>query len=44
MNEETDMNAITATDIRIQESALDPAAAVMNQRHPAGEPILFAVN
>ena len=38
------MNAITATDIRIQESALDPAAAVMNQRHPAGEPILFAVN
>ena len=42
------MNTITselaATDIRIQESALDPAAAVMNQRHPAGEPILFAVN
>ena len=38
------MNATTATDIRIQESALDPANAVMNQRHPAGEPILFAVN
>ena len=38
------MNATTATDIRIQESALDSATAVMNQRHPAGEPILFAVN
>ena len=34
----------TATDIRILESQLDPAAAVLNQRHPAGEPILFAVN
>jgi urea carboxylase-associated protein 1 len=34
----------TATDIRILESTLDPAAAVMDQRHPAGEPILFAVN
>ena len=33
----------TATDIRIHESALDPAQAVMNQRHPAGEPILFEV-
>ena len=32
-----------ATAIRIQESALDPAHAVMNQRHPAGEPILFEV-
>ena len=34
----------TATDIRILESQLDPANAVLNQRHPAGEPILFAVN
>ncbi|MBW8317527.1 MAG: urea carboxylase-associated family protein, partial [Hydrogenophaga sp.] len=34
----------TATDIRILESTLDPAHAVMDQRHPAGEPILFAVN
>jgi hypothetical protein len=34
----------TATDIRILESQLDPANAVMNQRHPAGEPILLAVN
>jgi urea carboxylase-associated protein 1 len=34
----------TATDIRILESQLDPAHAVMDQRHPAGEPILFAVN
>ena len=34
----------TATDIRILESQLDPAAAVMDQRHPAGEPIPFAVN
>ncbi len=25
-----------ATDIRIQESRLDPAAAVIDQRHPAG--------
>ena len=41
------MNATThttATDIRIQESTLHPAHAVMNQRHPPGEPILFAVN
>ncbi|MFZ4550213.1 MAG: urea amidolyase associated protein UAAP2 [Aquabacterium sp.] len=34
---------MTATAIRIQESALDPAQAVLNQRHPAGEPILFQV-
>ena len=33
-----------ATDIRIQESRLDPAAAVIDQRHPAGEPILFPLN
>jgi urea carboxylase-associated protein 1 len=26
---------------RLQESALNPATAVLNQRHPAGEPILF---
>ena len=42
------MNTITselaATDIRIQESRLDPAAAVIDQRHPAGEPILFPLN
>jgi uncharacterized protein len=34
----------SAAAFRIQESALDPAHAVMNQRHAAGEPILFAVN
>jgi len=34
---------MTATAIRLQESALDPARAVLNQRHPAGEPILFPV-
>ena len=33
----------TATDIRIHHSTLDPAHAVMNQRHPAGAPILFEV-
>ena len=33
----------TATDIRIFESQLDPAHAVMDQRHPPGEPILFEV-
>jgi hypothetical protein len=33
----------TATDIRILESQLDPAHAVMDQRHPAGEPNLFEV-
>ena len=43
MNAATD-TPHTATDIRIQESTLDPANAVLNQRHPAGEPILFAVN
>jgi urea carboxylase-associated protein 1 len=37
------MSTTEATAIRIQESALDPARAVMNQRHPAGEPILFEV-
>ena len=31
----------SATAFRVQESALDPAQAVLNQRHPAGEPILF---
>jgi urea carboxylase-associated protein 1 len=35
---------MTATAIRIQDSALDPAQAVLNQRHPAGEPILFKVD
>ncbi len=35
---------MTATAIRLQESALDPARAVLNQRHPAGEPILFPVD
>ena len=37
------MNTATtqATAIRLQESALNPAQAVVNQRHPAGEPILF---
>ena len=33
----------SATAFRVQESALDPAQAVLNQRHPAGEPILFQV-
>ena len=31
----------TATAIRLQESALKPEDAVLRQRHPAGEPILF---
>lgn len=31
----------SATAFRVQESQLDPAQAVLNQRHPAGEPILF---
>ena len=31
----------TATAIRLQESALNPAQAVVNQRHAAGDPILF---
>ncbi len=35
---------MTATAIRIQESALDPKHAVLDQRHPAGEPILFKVD
>jgi hypothetical protein len=35
--------ASAATAFRVQESPLDPAHAVLNQRHPAGEPILFAV-
>jgi hypothetical protein len=34
----------SATAFRVQESALDPAHAVLNQRHPAGEPILFQVS
>ncbi len=35
---------MTATAIRLQDSMLDPARAVLNQRHPAGEPILFKVD
>lgn len=31
----------TATAFRVQHSALDPANAVLDQHHPAGEPILF---
>ncbi|WP_234266551.1 urea amidolyase associated protein UAAP2 [Hydrogenophaga sp. NFH-34] len=38
------MNAITATDVRLQESALNPADAVIDQFHPAGEPILFPLD
>ena len=34
----------TPAAIRIQESALDPAKAVSDQRHAAGEPILFELN
>lgn len=34
----------SAAAFRVQESALDPAHAVLNQRHPAGEPILFHVS
>ena len=34
----------TATSFRIRHSPLDPATAVMNQRHPAGEPILFQLD
>ena len=37
------MTASQATAIRIQHSPLQEADAVMNQRHPAGEPILFQV-
>jgi urea carboxylase-associated protein 1 len=32
------------TTTRLKDSALDPADAVLDQRHPAGEPILFQVN
>ena len=34
----------TPAAIRIQESLLDPANAVSDQRHAAGEPILFELN
>jgi len=37
------MTASQATAIRIQHSPLQEADAVMNQRHPAGEPILFQI-
>jgi len=34
---------MTATAIRIQESALDPAAAVLDHTVPAGEPYLLEI-
>ncbi|HET6787349.1 MAG TPA: urea amidolyase associated protein UAAP2 [Aquabacterium sp.] len=34
----------SAAAIRLQDSPLDPAQAVINQRHPAGEPILFQLD
>lgn len=37
------MNATQATAIRIQHSPLLEADAILNQRHPAGEPVLFQV-
>jgi uncharacterized protein len=37
-------NATSASAFRVQESPLDPAQAVMNQRHPAGEPLLFKLD
>ena len=38
------VTAITATATRLQESPLDPRTAVRNERHPAGEPILFPLD
>lgn len=37
------MTPSNAVAFRIQQSTLDPAQAVLDQRHPAGEPILFQV-
>ena len=39
----TSATPLGATAIRLQESALDPANAVQDLRHPAGEPVLFEV-
>ena len=40
----TTTNTNTAAAIRLQPSPLQEADAVLNQRHPAGEPILFTVS
>jgi urea carboxylase-associated protein 1 len=51
VSEETTMTTATATAsdapaaaFRVRESTLDPATAVLDQHHPAGEPILFPLS